>query len=221
MVSVGELRHDCRRVFLSTRPGHGRLASDRPWAQAIERLFEPLTPRMNGDYLTRRPLPLVTAARFAVKPAPLPPCFPGLRDVPGVTFGREVPAAVRTIKIFFSERRRGVCTREPYSWPRPARPRPLRLRAEFRNVARLADQCFHSWPWPQRSWPATSFMWTWSASPGCTWSSSSTCAPVSCYDTKSRCCAARSPARGWTGLTALCSPPWQGSCQVACGCAGS
>ncbi len=33
---------------------------------AIERLLEPLTHRMNGDYLTRRPLPLVEAAGFAI-----------------------------------------------------------------------------------------------------------------------------------------------------------
>lgn len=53
------------------RPG-GRLilldhvASDRPWVLATERLPEPLTLRMNGDYLIRRPLPLVAAAGFTV-----------------------------------------------------------------------------------------------------------------------------------------------------------
>ena len=31
-----------------------------------ERLLEPVTIRLNGDYLTRRPLPLVEAAGFAV-----------------------------------------------------------------------------------------------------------------------------------------------------------
>jgi len=33
------------------------VASDRRWVLAIERLLEPLTLRLNGDYLTRRPLP--------------------------------------------------------------------------------------------------------------------------------------------------------------------
>jgi ubiquinone/menaquinone biosynthesis C-methylase UbiE len=53
------------------RPG-GRLvlldhvASDRRWVLAIERLLEPLFLRMNGDYLTRRPLPLVEAVGFAI-----------------------------------------------------------------------------------------------------------------------------------------------------------
>jgi hypothetical protein len=34
---------------------------------AIERMLEPLFLRLNGDYLTRRPLPHVVAAGFAIE----------------------------------------------------------------------------------------------------------------------------------------------------------
>jgi hypothetical protein len=42
------------------------VASDRRWVLAIERLLEPVTLRLNGDFLTRRPLPLVEAAGFTI-----------------------------------------------------------------------------------------------------------------------------------------------------------
>lgn len=53
------------------RPG-GRLvlidhvASDRRWVLALQKLLEQVTRRMNGDYQTRWPLPLVTAQGFVV-----------------------------------------------------------------------------------------------------------------------------------------------------------
>ncbi len=53
------------------RPG-GRLvlidhvASDRRWVLAVQKLLEQVTRRMNGDYQTRWPLPLVEAQGFVV-----------------------------------------------------------------------------------------------------------------------------------------------------------
>jgi hypothetical protein len=91
------------------------VASDRPWVLAIERVLELLTLRMNSDYLTRRPLPLVAAAGFTIErserlkvgiierltaaaaPAPFP--------------AGSSHETVRTIKFFSSENTRGVSAR--------------------------------------------------------------------------------------------------------------
>jgi ubiquinone/menaquinone biosynthesis C-methylase UbiE len=71
LCNIPDDRAAIAEMYRVLRPG-GRLvlldhvASDRPWVLATERLLEPLTLRMNGDYLTRRPLPLVVATGFTV-----------------------------------------------------------------------------------------------------------------------------------------------------------
>lgn len=72
LCNIPDDRAAIAEMYRVLRPG-GRLilldhvASDRRWVLAAQKLLEPLTLRMNGDYLTRRPLPLVTAAGFTIE----------------------------------------------------------------------------------------------------------------------------------------------------------
>lgn len=71
LCSVPDDRAAIAEMFRVLRPG-GRLilsdhvASDRRWVLAAERALEPLTQCLICDYLTRRPLPVVERAGFAV-----------------------------------------------------------------------------------------------------------------------------------------------------------
>jgi ubiquinone/menaquinone biosynthesis C-methylase UbiE len=71
LCNIPDDRAAIAEMYRVLRPG-GRLvlvdhvASDRRWLLAVQKLYERVTRRINGDYQTRRPLPLVRAQGFMV-----------------------------------------------------------------------------------------------------------------------------------------------------------
>jgi SAM-dependent methyltransferase len=71
LCNIPDDRAAIAEMYRVLRPG-GRLvlldhvASDRWWVLLVQRLLEQVTRRTNGDYQTRRPLPLVAGAGFSI-----------------------------------------------------------------------------------------------------------------------------------------------------------
>jgi ubiquinone/menaquinone biosynthesis C-methylase UbiE len=71
LCNIPDDRAAISEMYRVLRPG-GRLvlidhvASDRWWLLQVQRVFELVTRRTNGDYQTRRPLPIVAARGFVV-----------------------------------------------------------------------------------------------------------------------------------------------------------